>query len=156
DSALGQPGNGWLDPASAWQISSDTLYKPSSDPNRPPHEPILRPASENVLNELIVANIGPYNSNQTDRRFLLRSSTDYQTFYDAEFGFRPGGQVLYLFKVVNGVSTGLGSLSWNPNLSAGYILTFSVYGTNPTTLRMTARQAATPDNIDADLSATDS
>src|SRR5262249_44496806 len=133
------------------------------DLSTPPVHPLLRPASENVLNELVVANAlngDPPGLDNQAWGLILRSNANSTTCYLLHINWRDGSA--HVLKSVNGTYTILGSnwsagQAWSP-VATGvpYVITFSCFGTSPTVLRVTIRRATTPDTPEIDFSINDS
>lgn len=115
-------GNGWLNPQSAWSIQGGKLVGGTSDPDGWQHNFLLRPDSENALNERVVTNYTNDNWYATDLNLTTATVLRYHdenNFYFAEVY----DDSIKLYRYLNGSISPLETTYLSPNLDTASTLT---------------------------------
>lgn len=125
-------GNGWIDiTGGVWNISNNQLQGVSYSSSDFTTKFLTRPSSENSIGQRLVATI-PAGEN-FDGNFLglgLRYQATTSNYYLTHIS----ATGIYLYKIVGGGVTSLGTLSTSLNTSHSYIVDFAATGTSPTNL----------------------
>jgi hypothetical protein len=147
--ADGTPGNGWIDVhGSTWAIVSSQLKGTGDnvDGNEWSRDFLLRPTSENQLDQRIVTTIGLGNPSGAHlwhvHRYNPNSGTP--TAYILEFEIKAGTAAIAFYSISGASAT----LIHSENITAGstsntFVVETRVTGANPTTLEMVVAENGT-------------
>ncbi len=132
-------GNGWIDTAGGmWNISNNQLQGSSYASSDYLTKFLLRPSSENKQDQRIIATLPAGENFGQFLGLVLRYQSGTNDHYLAHIG--SGG--IFVYKIVGGVTTSLGTTALSLNNSIGYSIEFSATSTNATVISVIVRNLA--------------